>query len=88
MIVSCARLVGEPVVDLDGEEMGRVDRILIDAPSGRIAGVVVAVGGVFGLGERQYTVPWSGLRIDAARRRIVIDRRPAKAAAESRLSTL
>ena len=88
MIASCARLAGEPVVDRRGEEMGRVDSILVDMGSGRIAGVMVAVGGVFGLGERQYSVPWSELRMDPARRRIVLDRQPAKTAAESPLSTL
>ena len=86
MIASCARLVGEPVVDRNGEEMGRVDRILIELSTGRVAAVVVAVGGVFGLGERQYSVPWGDLRMDLARRRVVMQRRHAKAAA--RLSTL
>jgi len=88
MIASCARLVGEPVIDRDGGEMGRVDRILVDVASGRIAGVVIAVGGVFGLGERQYTVPWRDLRMNPAHRCIVLDRPPAKATAESPLSTL
>ena len=88
MIASCARLVGEPVVNRDGEEVGRIDRILVDAGSGSIAGVVLAAGGVFGLGERQYAVSWKDLGIDAAGRRIVLHRQPTMAEGESRLSTL
>jgi len=88
MIASCARLVGEPVVDRHGEEVGRVDRILVEVRSGRIAGVVLATGGVFGLGERQYNVSWNELRIDAACRRIELDRQTSMAEGESRLSIL
>jgi sporulation protein YlmC with PRC-barrel domain len=88
MIASCMRLVGEAVVDRHGEDVGRVDRVLIELASGRVAGVVVASGGVFGLGERQYEVAWHELRLDASRRRVVIVRRPEEAAAESPLSTL
>ena len=88
MIASCARLVGKPVVDRRGEEVGRVDRVLIEVRSGRVTAVVIASGGVFGLGERQYIVAWDELRIDAAHHRVVIDRRPEQAPAETPLSTL
>jgi sporulation protein YlmC with PRC-barrel domain len=88
MIASCARLVGEPVVDRRGEDVGRIDRVLVEVASGRIAGVIVASGGVFGLGERHYTVPWHELRLDPELRRVVIDRRPDERLAETPLSML
>lgn len=88
MIASCARLVGEPVVDRRGEDVGRIDRVLIEVATGRVAGVVVACGGVFGLGEREYTLAWHELRLDATRRRVVIDHRPDEATEAAPLSTL
>ena len=75
MIVSCARLAGEPVLDERGEVAGRIERVMVELASGRIAGVVLACGGVLGLGERQVTVPWQRLRLDAARRRFILERR-------------
>ena len=88
MIASCARLVGEKVFDPHGECVGRVDRVLIDLASGRVTGVVVATGGVFGLGERHQTVEWSGMKVDARGRRVVLARPLEEIAAESPLSTL
>ena len=78
MIVSCSRLAGEPVLDEHGEEAGRIERVVVDLESGRVACVVLACGGVLGLGERYYTVPWSRLRLDPARRRLVLERTPAR----------
>jgi sporulation protein YlmC with PRC-barrel domain len=73
MIVSCARLAGEPVLDSRGEEAGRIESVLLELSTGRVAGVVLACGGVLGLGERLYTVPWSRLSLDAERRRLVLE---------------
>ncbi len=72
MIVSCARLAGDYVVNPRGEEVGRIERIMIDVASGRVAHAVVACGGVFGIGEQQYAIPWSAFTLDAERRRLVL----------------
>lgn len=88
MIASCTRLVGRSVVDRHGDDVGRVDRILFEVATGRIAGIVVAVGGVFGLGERHHTVAWEECRVDVFRHRVEVARSPDEAPAESPLSTL
>lgn len=87
MIVSCARLSGERVYDAHGDDAGRIERVMVDLATGAIAGVVVACGGVLGIGEREYTVPWERLRLDAAQRRFLLAPEPrrARAARASRL---
>ena len=72
MIVSCARLAGEPVVDARGEEAGRIESVLLDLATGRVVAVVLACGGVLGLGESLHTIPWSRLCLDAEHRRLVL----------------
>lgn len=88
MIASCARLVGEPVIDCHGQDVGRIDRVLIDVATGRVVGVVVATGGVFGLGERHHAIDWNEMRIDSRGRRVVLHRPLEEISAESPLSTL
>jgi sporulation protein YlmC with PRC-barrel domain len=73
MIVSCARLAGERVFDPRGEDAGRIERVMVDLASGRIAGVVLACGGVLGLGERLHTVSWERIRLDPAKRRLILE---------------
>jgi sporulation protein YlmC with PRC-barrel domain len=74
MIVSAARLPGNVVLDRRGDDVGRLDRIMVDAASGRIAYVVLAYGGVFGIGERQCALAWEDLALDPERRCFVLGR--------------
>ncbi len=54
------------VVTADGEEIGEISEILVDA-DGKPAGYLVELGGFLGLGERDVAIPlealeWSGNR--------------------------
>lgn len=72
-LMSCATPQRETVTNRDGEELGELEHIVIDAPSGRIAYAVVVRGGVFGLGERLYAIPWGALEVDLDHQRFVLD---------------
>lgn len=62
----------EPVRNAAGEVVGDVNDLLIDK-SGRIVNVVLGVGGVLGIGERQVVIPFSDLSIvtDSAGKRVI-----------------
>jgi sporulation protein YlmC with PRC-barrel domain len=45
------------VVDRDGEEIGEVDDLLIDAPEKRVRFLEVASGGFLGLGKTKFLIP-------------------------------
>jgi hypothetical protein len=47
--------------------------VMLDVPSGRIAYGVLARGGVFGIGERLFAIPWDALTLDASRKCFVLD---------------
>jgi sporulation protein YlmC with PRC-barrel domain len=66
--VACSSLCGEAVVDYGYADVGRLDHIVIDPTTGRIAYAVIARGGVFGIGETLFEVPWEALTLDADRR--------------------
>jgi hypothetical protein len=53
------------VCNFSGEELGKVDEFVIDFDIGRIAYVVVAVGGFIGIGEKLFAVPWELFSIRA-----------------------
>jgi hypothetical protein len=73
VVAPCGELAGGDVVNLAGDRLGRIEQILIDAATGRIDRAVLASGGVFGIGARFFTVPWSALALDAQRRCFVLD---------------
>ena len=72
-VMSCDTLGGDTVVNRSGEELGHIEHIMIDVPSGRIAYAVLACGGVFGIGERLFAVPWAALTLDADRKCFVMN---------------
>jgi sporulation protein YlmC with PRC-barrel domain len=61
-LVSGSSVTGTEVVNLQGVELGKVKDFMVERTGGRIAYVVIARGGVMGMGERLYAVPWDLLR--------------------------
>ena len=46
---------------LNGENVGRIERVMIDKISGKVAYAVMSFGGFLGIGEDYYPLPWSVL---------------------------
>lgn len=63
-IMSADTLAGDEVRNAAGELLGEVTDIMIDVPSGRVAYAIVSVGGVLGVGDKLFAVPWKSLRRD------------------------
>ena len=72
-VMSCANLAGDTVIDARGEDLGQLDHVMIDVATGRIAYGVLARGGVFGIGERLFAIPWDALTLDSERKCFVLD---------------
>jgi sporulation protein YlmC with PRC-barrel domain len=51
-------LTGARVRNADGEDLGRIEEILVDVSTGRVVYVLIASGGVMGIGEKLFAVPW------------------------------
>jgi sporulation protein YlmC with PRC-barrel domain len=72
-IMSASTLTGDEVVNQEGEDLGEIDHIMIDVPTGKIAYAVLSFGGFLGVGEKLFAVPWSALTLDADNRQFVLD---------------
>ena len=72
-VVSTDALVDAPVVNAAGDELGRLAYVMLDVAEGRVAYAVLAHGGVLGLGEQLFAIPWKSLQLDESRDRFVLD---------------
>jgi ribosomal 30S subunit maturation factor RimM len=61
---SADRLIGSTVRNVQGEEIGDVSEVLLDH-DGRIAAVVIGVGGFLGVGQREVGISWDALELTA-----------------------
>lgn len=58
-LISSAKVQCSNVYRLNGERIGRIEHLMIDRVSGRIAYVVMSAGGHMGRGCDYYPMPWS-----------------------------
>src|SRR5215475_11752941 len=63
-VMSASTLTGDHVRNEAGEDLGKVDDIMIDIPSGRIAYAVLSFGGFLGMGNKLFAIPWSSFTLD------------------------
>jgi len=72
-VMAARTLTGNKVYNAQGEDIGEIEDIMLDVPSGRIAYAVLSFGGVLGIGEKFFAIPWSALVLDATRECFVLD---------------
>lgn len=59
----CAKkVIGTSVKDNTGHKLGEIEDVVLDKQSNNIMFGVVSFGGVLGMGEKYYPVPWSTLK--------------------------
>jgi len=61
-LIASDRIEGTVVRRHNGEKIGKIERLMIDKVSGTIAYAVMSFGGLFGLGDSHYAIPWSLLK--------------------------
>jgi sporulation protein YlmC with PRC-barrel domain len=72
-VMDAATLIGDKVVNAAGESLGKIEAIMLDVRSGRIAYAVLSFGGFLGMGSKLFAIPWSALTLDAKERRFVLN---------------
>lgn len=72
-VLAASTLEGDSVRNSAGEDLGSVDEIMIDLPSGRVAYAVLSFGGVLGMGSKLFAVPWNALRVDEDEHCFILD---------------
>lgn len=53
-----SKIIGASVKNSQGENLGKIDELVIDPHDARIKAAVVAVGGVLGIGAKSVAIPW------------------------------
>ena len=64
-------LIQDRVVNLAGQDIGRIEEPMIDVTTGRVAYAVLSFGGFMGIGNKLFALPWSALTVDEAKKRFV-----------------
>ena len=65
-LIASDKVEGTAVYDRNGEKVGTVRRVMIGKLDGQVRYVVMGFGGLFGMGEDNFPLPWDGLEYDTS----------------------
>ena len=72
LVLSASALKGDKVVNRQGEDLGKIEELMIDLDRGRIAYAVLSFGGFLGMGDKLFAIPWQAFGVDTAEKRLVL----------------
>jgi sporulation protein YlmC with PRC-barrel domain len=60
-LIASNRVEGTAVYNREGEKLGRIESFMVDKRSGQAEYAIMSFGGLFGLGDNHYPLPWDVL---------------------------
>ena len=72
-VLSASSLASDRVRNPAGEDLGKAHDLMIDLQSGRVAYVVLSYGGVLGIGNKLFAVPWDAIKVDEDQKCLLLD---------------
>jgi hypothetical protein len=72
-LMGAGTLIGDSVVNAAEEDLGEIKEIMLDMQTGQVAYAVLAFGGILGMGEKLFAVPWQALHLDTENKRMVLN---------------
>lgn len=70
-------LLGNDVYNRDGQDLGDIKEFMIDMATGRVAYAVLSFGGLLGMGDKLFAVPWAALTLDTVNKRFTLNAQKA-----------
>jgi sporulation protein YlmC with PRC-barrel domain len=71
-VLPASTLTGNRVVNRQGEDLGKIEDLMIDLDHGRIAYALLSFGGVLGIGDKLFAIPWQALALDPVEKRFIL----------------
>ena len=75
-VLSASTLAGDKVKNSKGEDLGKVEELMIDLESGRVAYAVLSFGGGFMHAGKLFAIPWGSLAVDQEEKNLILNVTP------------
>lgn len=72
-VLSSSTISSDRVKNAAGEDLGKIEDLMIDVNTGRVAYAVLSFGGFLKLGNKLFAIPWQALRLDAAKKQFILE---------------
>jgi len=72
-VLSSSTISSDRVNNAAGDDLGKIEDLMIDVNTGRIAYAVLSFGGFLKVGNKLFAIPWQALHLDAANKQFILD---------------
>jgi hypothetical protein len=63
-LIGSDKVEGTAVYGANDTKIGSIERVMIDKMSGKVSYAVLSFGGILGVGDDHYPLPWQSLKYD------------------------
>lgn len=72
-VLSTKTLLGDKVLNPQGEHLGEIKELMIDPQTGHVGYAVLSFGGFLGMGDKLFAVPFRALELNAGQKEFVLN---------------
>jgi sporulation protein YlmC with PRC-barrel domain len=72
-VLSASSLVGDKVKNPKGENLGKIEELMIGVQSGRVTYAVISFGAGFMRSGKLFAIPWASLVVDQTEKQIILN---------------
>ena len=72
-LMAADTLQGDSVMNSQGEDLGDIKAIMLDVRQGRIAYAVLSFGGLMGIGDKLFAIPWNALTLNTEKKCFILN---------------
>ena len=72
-VLKASELMKMKVEGTDGKSLGHIRDLVIDPEDGDVDYAVLDFGGIVGIGDKYFAVPWEALQLDLSKKKIMLD---------------
>ncbi len=72
-VMSAGTLTGDRVRNSAGEDLGKIEELMLDVSNGRVAYAVLSFGGFLGMVSKLFAIPWEALTLNEREHEFILN---------------
>lgn len=73
MNLSATSIIGDDVVNAAGDDLGKIEDLMVDCSTGTVSYAVLSFGGFLGIGDKYFAVPLEIMQLDTENEKFILD---------------
>ena len=72
--LTATSIIGDSVENTKGEQLGKIDNLMINLSTGKVEYAVIEHGGLLGVGSKLFAIPFDELQVDEVKEIFILNR--------------